>query len=318
MRALITGGTGFIGKHLASYLISCGDDVAVTGIEPRPDLTVALAASQTSARFIQFDIRDYNRCRSVIAEYLPDVIYHLAGMAFVPDCESDSQKAFETNLYGTYNVAKAAAEIEKKPKLIFLSSAAVYGAVEISELPVAETRLAKPNDNYGLSKLLAEIAIDKISRVDGLRYVALRAVNQLGAEQDQRFVTANFAMQIAKIASGKSDSREILTGNLATERDFLSVRDAVRAYRLAACSDFSGVLNLGSGKRRKIGELLKTLLDIAGVEAEIKQDPKRIRLKETPAFEVCIRKVSQVLDWRPTVSFEEMLKEVYEYQLSVL
>jgi len=212
------------------------------------------------------------------------------------------------NVIGTENVATAA--LSAGAKLLFVSTASVYGDIRSQDLPISEETPVSPNNNYGISKLAAEHIIAKHS-ARGLDAVVLRPFNHIGPGQGDQFVASSFAKQLAEIAAGKRPP-QMKVGNLAVKRDFTDVRDICRAYRLAA-EKGRGTYLLASGCAVAIEEILQTLIKIAGVEVEVTQDPERLRGKEIPEIYGTSVKAERELGWRPEQSLTSTLEAVYDY-----
>ncbi len=303
MRAFITGATGFVGFHLTKHLLECGDTVLGTTLD---------SPSQISdCQLIKLDILDASSVGTVISSFKPDVIYHLAGQAFVPDAENDFLQTLKINVAGTSVIARTAHLVNSGIRLVFVSSAEVYGKIIPEELPISETCSIKPQNNYSLSKAMAELVVERYARQGQMCSVIARSFNHIGPGQSSKFVAASFAQQLALIAKGMTEAK-IRVGNLEARRDFTDVRDIVRAYRLCG-EKGSGIYNFGSGRAIKIRELLDTLIEVSGVRVTIEQDPSRMRASEVPEVYADISKARTELSWEPKVDLRTTLKDVFNY-----
>ncbi len=303
MRALVTGAGGFVGRYLVDHLRECGDDVVgTTNLAPRGEGREA---------FQPLDITNGPEVGALIERIKPDVIYHLAGIAFVPEAESNFEKTLQVNVAGTANIARYCSLFEAKPALLFVSSAEVYGHVQPNDLPIREENTPRPANNYSLSKRMAELVVERFGRQGGFRYAIARPFNHIGPRQDSRFVASNFALQLARVARGLTPP-VLEVGNLEARRDFSDVRDIVRGYRQIATAH-QGIFNLGSGRAVSIQELLNTLIDISGCRVEIRQDPQRMRGPEVPELYGSIGHVKEVCGWSPDVSLRRSLEDTYRY-----
>jgi GDP-4-dehydro-6-deoxy-D-mannose reductase len=302
MRTLVLGAEGFVGGHLVTHLLSEGDEV-YCGVH-----------AKSESRFehtLKVDITDSTGVLEAIERVQPHVVYHLAGISFVPEAEENFEKALAINVAGTANVAKACHQLNANVSLVFASSAEVYGAISAADLPITEELPVRPANNYSLSKRMAELAIERYAQLGRVRCSIARPFNHIGPGQDRRFVTASFALQLAKIAHGKAPA-VLRVGNLEARRDFSDVRDIVRAYRLLA-SGGGGVYNLGSGRALSIQRVLDMLLKLSGVSVTIEQDPERMRGPETPEVFGSHQKARAECGWFPIVPIERSLEDVYRY-----
>ena len=301
MRALVTGAAGFVGQHLINHLQGSGDNVLATvGAGQRCASAVAIA---------ELDITDYQSCVKIVSKFEPEVIYHLAGISFVPEAENNFDIALKVNVAGTQNLVRAAHLLDKKVKFLFASSAEVYGKLQGHEIPVSESQPARPANNYSLSKYMAELVVSRYANVGTIVPLIMRPFNHIGAGQHANFVAPSFARQLAKIKLNKA--RPVITvGNLTPQRDFSDVRDIARAYRLAATKG-DGVYNLGVGKPIAIQEILDLLLEISQVKVKVEQDPNLMRPAEVPVLYADISKAKRELDWSPEYSLKSSLQEVF-------
>lgn len=300
MRVFVTGANGFAGRHLVRHLASFGDEVTAGvfgGSEPIGE------AESTQP----IDIRDRQALQRVVAESTPEVIIHLAGVAFVPDAESQFEAALTLNVQGTFNVLDVAAAQSRPPRVVVISSGEVYG--KPTGLPLTEDSPLAPANNYSATKVMAETMAEKFRRRNGLDVVIVRPFNHIGPGQDARFVSANFAAQLVQIQRGRQ-APVMAVGNLDVRRDFTDVRDIVAGYRAAAqCG--GGPYNLCSGGSTSIRELLYTLIDIAGVKVKIEQDPARVRPGEVPEIFGSRDRARERLSWEPHFHLRETLEDVF-------
>ena len=303
MRALVTGASGFVGKFLVEHLVAEKDQVLGT--------TLTSAAAGLPCETVRLDITDAVATAQIVSAYKPEVIYHLAGQAFVPEAENDFGRAISTNVAGTNNVFRVAHLMQQKIKLLLVSSAEVYGKVTARELPLNEQTPLRPQNNYSLSKGMAEMVAERYARHGHIEAVIVRPFNHIGPGQNNRFVASSFAHQLALIARGKSPP-VITVGNLDARRDFTDARDIVRGYRLAMIKG-QGTYNFGSGHSLPIRELLQCLIQACGLDVRIEQDPARMRPSEIPEVYGSIEKAKRDLGWEPKCSINDTLREIYEY-----
>lgn len=305
MRALVTGANGFVGRHLIDHLLEAGDEVVGTYLAAGP-----AAPSNPRCEFVTLDVNDSDGMVSVLKRCRPEVVYHLAGMAFVPDAEASFDRVVDVNVCGTANIFRNCHLLDLGATVVCISSAEVYGKVLPTELPIKESSSLKPATNYGLSKLMAELVSERYDRQGTVRAVIARPFNHIGAGQDPRFVAPSFALQLANL-SRSDGAKAIQVGNLDARRDFSDVRDIVRGYRLAALKG-RGVFNFGSGRSYAIRELLDLLIAECGIPVEVHFDPTRMRAAEVPNLYGSFEKAKIELGWEPRYSIKESLAWVYK------
>lgn len=291
-RILITGASGFVGRHLIPVLR-----------ERLPDAELHVATA---------DIRDAQAVAAEIASILPDRCIHLAGIAAIRVAQSDPDRAWAVNLHGTLHLARAIASHVPRCALIFASSADAYGASFRSGQALDEGVPLAPLNTYGATKAAADLALGAMA-ADGLRVIRVRPFTHTGPGQAPDFVVAAFARQVARISAGLQDPI-LHVGALDTQRDFLDVRDVCAAYAacIARAEDLEPgiILNLASGTPRRIGDILQALCAEGGISPRIETDPERLRVSDirlTRGDASCAR---NKLDWSPVIPWDQTLRAV--------
>ena len=320
MRALITGGYGFAGRHLAHHLVQCGDDVITTyfpGRESPADENQLLEIPKV-CQSVALDVTSATAVNDLISVLKPDVVYHLAGFTFVPDAEHHSRDVFDTNTFGIMNVLDALAKHSPQARCLVVSSAEAYGEPRPGNLPLCETSELRPISIYGVSKAAADVLAYKYSYREGLHIVRVRPFPHIGPGQNPRFAISSFAKQVAEVKLGKAKP-VIQVGNLEPRRDYSDVSDIVRGYREAILNGKSGeAYNLCSGSSVEIGELLRSLIRLADVDVEIEVDPSRAREVDIADLYGSYDKAQKDFGWRPRVEREPMLDGLLAYWLEIL
>ncbi len=315
MRALITGITGFVGSHLAEYLLEKNYEVfgSVRWRSKRDNIAHLEAAK--SITLIETDIKDPLSVRQTISEARPDEVYHLAAQSFVPASWAAPAETLDTNIQGQLNVLEAVREVVPDATVHVVGSSEEYGLVFPDEVPIDEDQPLRPLSPYGVSKVAQDLLGWQYFRSFGMNVVRTRAFNHTGPRRGEVFVTSNFAKQLADIAKG--NRKPIMkVGNLEASRDFSDVRDTVKAYYLVVTRGEPGkVYNIASGKGRTIQSMLDILLEISGLDVEVVQDPSRMRPSDVMVLEGSYQRVKEELGWEPRIPFEQTMKDLYEFWL---
>ncbi|MFV0258807.1 MAG: GDP-mannose 4,6-dehydratase [Acidimicrobiales bacterium] len=292
MRALITGAGGFVGPHLAAHLVERGDEVIGLDTSDGPDLT------------------DPAGWVDALGRHRPEVVYHLAGWSDVSGSWQAPLQTFTVNATGTMAVLEAAVAAGVG-RVVYISSADVYGIVAVDDQPITEHQPCCPRSPYGVSKQAAEAVCHQYVRGRGLDVVIVRPFNHLGPGQSPRFVASAFASQIAEaeLAGGG----ELRHGDLSARRDLSDVADVVRAYRLLAERGRTGeVYNVCSGEAVTMQSLLDILVERAKVPIATSIDPERLRPVELPLLVGSHAKLTADTGWEPSRPLADTLAAVLD------
>ena len=312
VKVLITGITGFVGSHLADYLLSLGS-IEIYGIERWRSRTENIEHIRDKINLVGCDIRDSISVTETIGKIKPDKIFHLAAQSFVPSSWQAPQESLTTNIIGELNVFEAVRAVNINPVIQIAGSSEEYGLVLPDELPIKETNPLRPLSPYAVSKVGQDFLGYQYYKSYNMNIIRTRAFNHTGPRRGEVFASSNFAKQIVEIEKKKREP-VIFVGNLDARRDFSDVRDVVRAYWLATEKCLPGeVYNISSGKALSIKEMLDLLLKISKVKVEIKQDSARMRPSDVNVLLGDNTKFCKQTGWKPEIPFEQTLKDLLEY-----
>jgi UDP-glucose 4-epimerase len=250
---LVTGGAGFIGSHVVDALLDRGDDVTIVDHlrrSPRPWLTAAL---NRGASLHVADVQDLEALRVAFAAARPETVMHLAAQVDVRRSVADPAFDAQVNVAGTVAVLEAARAAGAR-RLILASTAAAYG--DPDQLPTSESAPVAPLSPYGTSKAAAEWYLAQYARLHGLSTLALRMANVYGPRQDSHGEAGVVAIFAGAALAGRDVS---VYGDGHQTRDYVFVGDVVRAWLAAADADVAGALNVATGTRASVLELVGEL-----------------------------------------------------------
>jgi len=292
VKALITGGTGFVGQYLAAHCRELGDEV-VTVDRSGPD---------------SLDITDRDATHDAFARHRPEVVYHLAALAHVGASWSDPTASFRVNIEGTAHVLDAARAAGVR-RTIVIGSAEEYGRVEPGDLPLREDTPLRPSTPYGVSKIAASFLAVQAHVAYGLDVIRVRAFSHTGPGQSDRFLIPALAGRIATAEHAGQD--EITAGNLDPVRDISDVRDVVRAYHLIALHGRSGaVYNVCSGTGVSVREITERLVAGAARPLRVSVDQALVRPIEVPRLVGDPTLLHTDTGWSPDYSLADTLAAV--------
>jgi GDP-4-dehydro-6-deoxy-D-mannose reductase len=294
---LVTGAAGFMGSYLMEELGLGRGDIAT-------DVTDDFKAPE-GVRKICWPLP------SLPPDELSDVRYivHLAAMSSVSKSLREVHKTYEINLMGTVSVLEYMVSRCPDARMLFVSSSEVYGSTE--EL-ISEKSEIGPRNPYGTTKAAAEIAALQFARNYDLDIVISRAFPHMGPGQSEVFALPAFCRRI--IESSRRGDNIIRVGNLSPVRDYLYVTDVARAYRYILGRGRSGrVYNVCSGEGSSIGDMVRMLIDISGMDIEIKTDPDLFRPADIEFQVGDPTRLQSELGWKPEVDRIEALKKLFSW-----
>lgn len=307
MRVLITGVSGFAGSHLAAHLLAQGEvdlwGTARSGLGASAHLAGRITTEPV-------DLIEAGAVRALLERAQPERIYHLAAQAFVPRSWEAPWETLENNIRGQLNVLQGVVDLGLESRVLCVASMEVYGPPRPEELPLDERTPFRPDSPYGVSKVAQDVLGGQYFQSYGVHAVRARPFNHIGPRQNDRFVAASFARQIAEIEAGLRPP-VIEVGNLEAQRDFTDVRDVVRAYVLLLEQGVAGeAYNIGRGDPVRIRYLLNKLLSFSHTEIEVRQDPARLRPSDVPLSCADISKIQAATGWRPEIPLHQSLRDI--------
>lgn len=296
MRVLITGGGGFCGQHLISYLESQDVEIHTLGTKP-----------PCERHYVLTDTADVSGVVTTIKTVRPNCVFHLAGVV----SSTDPTLFYQVNsVYAaTLLHALEIAGYQDCPVLL-VGTSAEYGLISSEQLPIHEETPARPYNHYGISKLsqtLMGLALSK----QGRPLIMVRPFNIIGCGMPDYLSLQSFVNQIARIMH--SQQPPILkVGNLSSSRDFIDVKEVVKIYwqLLQTPSAYGQVINICSGCGTVVGDLLRKLVDVAGIDVEIQTETARLKAVDVPVHYGSVEKLQNRLGYSPVTNLESVLESI--------
>ncbi|MCM3338126.1 GDP-mannose 4,6-dehydratase [Paenibacillus sp. MER TA 81-3] len=311
MKALVTGISGFVGSHMAEYLLD--NNVEVIGTIRNRSRMEHILHIQDQVHLVECELRDPFSVESLLTQERPDLIFHLAAQSFVPTSWNSPVDTIHNNVAGQLNIFEAVRRLDLDCRIQIACSSEEYGHVEPDETPIREENPLRPLSPYAVSKAAQDYLGYQYFKSYGLHVIRTRTFNHTGPRRGEQFVTSNFAKQIAEIEKGIRPSK-VSVGNLNAKRDFTDVRDVVRAYWLALEHGEAGdCYNIASGSCVTIREMLDMLLSMSTVSIDIVPDPSRMRPSDVEILLGDMTKFSNQTGWKPEIPFEQTLRDLLNY-----
>ncbi|HAO99305.1 MAG TPA: epimerase [Fibrobacteres bacterium] len=308
MSILVTGCNSFLGYHLLNLLPLQEREIIAVSPEPPPE-----PLRLTGVRYTQTDLTDYKQTHALLSETKPSEIYHLVSQEFsLGSTGLKPSSLLQLFILGAYHLFEAARQVVPKARILFVSSAEIYGGGRgVMDVIHRESDPALPLTPYATAVASCELLVKQFTSAYHSDIVVARAFGVTGPHQDRKFVLSSAASQIASIELYDGETA-IYTGNLDVSRDYLDVRDHARALVLLVKRGNTGeVYNICSGKVRTIRDLVQFLISLSKCPIEIRIDPALERAIDIPLLVGSPEKLMTLTGWKPMISLEDSLRDLY-------
>lgn len=312
-RMLITGFSGFVSRHFLNYLVENNLSYEVLGVDVNPpkfameDYAPTLAMS-----FEQVNLLDKEAVEDMIATFRPDYILHLASFSSVAYSWQHPADCFMNNTSIFLYVTEALRKHDLCDcRLLSVGSSEEYGDVKKEELPLQEDMPLVPVNPYAVARVSQEMMAKVLADSFGMQIMLTRSFNHMGPFQDERFVIPSFVRRILDIAESGAKSGEIETGDTSIVRDFVDVRDVVRAYyRLLLDGKAGEVYNICGEKGVSLAEVVDQIADIVGVSVTTRVNPDFVRPGDNQVVIGSAEKIRQDIGWTAEIPLRQTLMDM--------
>lgn len=311
MRILITGHSGFAGKHLIEYL-SRDENHVFFGVDLKKCSTgLDIGDSELSEQ--RADLTDRKAAGEIIRKFKPDQIYHLAAQSSVSRSWKDPVDTFRSNVFGGINLLESLRETSPGTDMLVICTAEEYGEIKDGRA-IIESDKIYPENPYAVSKSAMDFISTMYHRAYGLNIMVARSFNHIGPGQSEGFVCSDFARQISLIEAGRQEP-VISVGNLGSSRDFLDIRDAAKAYwHIMNRGKPGDVYNVCSGKAVKISALLDMLISLSSTgNIEVRVDKDKSRPIDIAEIFGDNSKLISATGWQPEYILEASLSDTLDW-----
>ena len=319
MTILVTGGAGYIGSHTTRELLRHGHDVVCFD-----NLSTGHREFVLTDKFVEGDLLDLDSLRTCFEHFSFDSVVHFAALTSVPDSVRDPQRYYQTNLIGGLNLLRVMLEHGVK-KLVFSSSAAVYGSPQV--VPIPEDHPKNPESPYGRTKWIFEQILEDYGPAYGLRSISLRYFNAAGSDPDGEIgewhdPESHLIPIVLEVAQGKRKQIEIFGTDYDTPdgtciRDFIHVSDLAEAHVLALEHLREGApstaYNLGTGTGHSVREVVEICSKVTGTKIRTVEGPRRPG--DPPQLVADPGRAQRELGWRPRLpELMKIVETAWEWQ----
>ncbi|MBN2382302.1 GDP-mannose 4,6-dehydratase [bacterium] len=311
MDVLITGISGFAGSHLTELLLQEG--YTVFGLIRPGENVTNLQSCLDKIHLVYGDITDRASLDAIMNRHSFGSIFHLAGEASAQKSFSAPELFYMVNILGTINLLEAVRHVQMHPRILLITSSEIYGFVQADQLPLQENTRFHPESPYAVSKTTVHFLGKQYYRNYGMQIIEARAFNHIGPRQALGFVVPDFCSQIAAIINTRREP-VLSVGNLDDKRDFVDVRDVVRAYKmLSECGTPGSAYNICSGQSVAIRTILDNLIALSGEPITVFPDSTKMRPSRMPEIVGDNTKIQSEMNWLPKLSLVQSLADTLQY-----
>jgi len=318
---LITGASGFVAYHFFDYLNSIKEDCEILGIDVfLPENMNLYQFSLLQPRFVKINLLDYPTLEAVIISFLPTHIVHLASFSSVAKSWNEPINSFINNTNIFLNLVEIIRKNNIQCRLLSIGSSEEYGNVPFDCIPIKESVPLNPVSPYAVARVSQEMLAQCYVSSYKLDIILTRSFNHIGPGQRDVFVIPSFIKQILeKMKTEQSGNIMLLTGDVSLIRDFLDVRDVVKAYYLLLEKGVAGELyNVCSGIGRSIKEIIDMLSKLLSIKINIEIDKEKIRPGDNKVIIGDSSKIHSLTGWQPQISIMDSLRDLIVYWKQVM
>lgn len=309
MRVFVTGATGFVGSHFIEFLKKTGAEIYGICYPDEPGQSL----NHPKCYIKKADICSEKRLEEIIKISKPESVFHFAAVSNVGQSWKRRKETFEVNIIGTLNLFEAVRKFSPDARTLFVSSSEVYGSLKPNSKLLSETDPVRSLSPYAFTKLSGEELCRYYIKIEDLDIVIARSFPHTGPGQSPDFVCSDWASQIARIEKGLSPPL-IKVGNIQVERDFVDVRDVVKAYYSLIKKGRKGqVYNVSFGKSISLKKILDILLKNSEVKIDVETDEAKMRKVDIPVLVGNKQKIREEIFWTPEIPIEKTLEDLLQY-----
>ncbi|MGD1151793.1 MAG: GDP-mannose 4,6-dehydratase [Syntrophales bacterium] len=313
-RYLITGFSGFVGKHFLEYLETLHSPVSVLGVDIVPPDFGLDRLHHMQCDFEKMDLLDREGIEKIILQFQPSYILHLASYSSVAFSWQNPVKSFQNNTNIFLNVLEAVHSISSKVRILSVGSSEEYGDLVGVNALFHEEAALHPVSPYAVARVSQEMLSKVYAEGYGLDIVMTRSFNHIGPGQKEIFVVASFAKRLVEMKKEGATSPKLMTGDISLIRDFVDVRDVVRAYDGLLKKGRKGeIYNICRGVGYSLKELVQQMASILGMEVLTETDEGLIRPRDNKVIVGSNEKIKRDIGWAPEIPLRRSLEDVINF-----
>jgi GDP-4-dehydro-6-deoxy-D-mannose reductase len=310
---LITGFSGFVGRHFLNFLEKNRIQAIVMGLDMHgPDFRYD-CFEHIKCYFEETNLVCQGEVERIIYEFQPDYVLHLASFSSVAFSWKEPTVSFQNNTNIFLNLLEAARKTNLSTRILSVGSSEEYGVVDEKDLPLTEDHSLKPSSPYAVARVSQELLSQIYTNGYGLDIVMTRSFNHVGPFQKDIFVVPSFVKQLLKMRK-KGGTRELITGDLEIVRDFTDIRDVVSAYYILLTQGEKGsVYNVCSGIGFSLKQIVSKICDMLDIKVTIRVDPNLLRPNDNRIIIGSNEKIRSNHGWSLKYTLDESLTDMINY-----
>ncbi|MCM1124831.1 MAG: GDP-mannose 4,6-dehydratase [Eubacterium sp.] len=313
-KILITGFSGFVSRHFLAYLQENDREMEVCGVDINPPTFDYRSGYNMQVEYHSVNLLDIEAVKVLLDRFRPDYIIHLASFSSVAYSWKHPVECFQNNTNIFLNIIAVVQELHLTCRVLSVGSSEEYGNVTEADLPLCENNGLLPCSPYAVARVAQEMLSRVYADSYGVEIVMTRSFNHIGPWQDTRFVIPGFITRILEIKNSGRRRGTIETGDLSIIRDFVDVRDVVKAYYELLLHGKSGELyNVCSGKGCRLSDIVNRIAGMLDVEIDTVVNPEFVRLNDNHIIIGSYEKINRDIGWKPVISMDTTLTDMISY-----
>ena len=311
---MITGFTGFVSHHFLELLNEVEPGSIVLGVDKNSPNNDFPLYKNIAVSFENIDLLDRLATANVLESFQPEYILHLASVSSVAQSWHTPLDSFVNNTNIFLNLVEQLRIKKSNCRILSIGSSEEFGDVTEKELPLTEEHPLKPVSPYAVARVSQEMLSKIYADGFSMDIVMTRSFNHIGPGQKEMFVISSFAKQLVNLSRRNEPLNTITTGNLSVIRDFVDVRDVVRAYYLLLKKGKRGeVYNICSGKGIVLKDIVIKMSELLNMKIETITNSDLIRPNENKKVVGSYKKINEEFSWEPEISIEKSLSDIIDY-----
>lgn len=308
----ITGASGFVAGHFLDYLYDNNIECEVLGLDRgMPTIDLSKYGDKIRIKFSVIDLMDKSALKTAIENFEPDYLLHLAAFSSVAYSWKFPSESFTNNSNIFLNLIDVIREVNPACRVLSIGSSEEYGNVERSDLPLKESQRTNPVSPYAVARVSQELMSKVYVKAFGMNIIMTRSFNHIGPRQDDRFVVPSFIKRILDIKKAGLAEGEIETGDITIIRDFVDVRDVVKAYFMLLEKGTPGeIYNICSGKPMALSEIIDYVAEDIGVKVTTRVNPELVRPDDNREIVGSSYKIEAELGWKAERTIRDTIHDM--------